>query len=79
MLTAPWRDPAEIRYVTRRAVTDAGPAGAGLLYGARGQARNAGSHLQLAAPQPQVQQSLANIWDADGASRRSWPGNCKSL
>src|ERR1700744_3246685 len=31
----PGRDPAEIRYMTGQAVTDAGPAGAGLLYDAR--------------------------------------------
>jgi hemolysin III len=31
----PGQDPAEIRYETGRAVTDAGPAGAGLLYDAR--------------------------------------------
>src|ERR1700749_2223182 len=31
----PGRDPAEIRYMTGQAVTDTGPAGAGLLYDAR--------------------------------------------
>jgi hemolysin III len=31
----PGRDPAEIQYMTGQAVTDAGPAGAGLLYDAR--------------------------------------------
>src|ERR1700749_1049858 len=31
----PGRDPAEIRYMTGQAVTDAGPAGTGLLYDAR--------------------------------------------
>jgi len=31
----PGRDPADIRHTTRQAVTDAGPAGAGLLYDAR--------------------------------------------
>ena len=31
----PGTDPAEIRYATRQAVTEAGPAGAGLLYCAR--------------------------------------------
>jgi len=31
----PGRDPAEIRYMAGQAVTDAGPAGAGLLYDAR--------------------------------------------
>lgn len=32
----PGRDQAEIQHVTGQAVTDAGPAGAGLLYDARG-------------------------------------------
>jgi anti-sigma B factor antagonist len=41
-------------------------SGVAALSRGRGQARNAGSHQQLAAPQPQVQRALANIWDADG-------------